>query len=142
MSGLPINQGTEEYLLDSGYTVTGWSEFAALNPTFALVTETGDTKITMTSELMDDLKTVNDEVNDRNTYKRDIDTYGELEHWSLMSSGASGDCEDFALTKAQKLLGLGYPASAIKIEVGDVPDGRGHCWLVVQTDKGDMVLDI
>jgi len=51
-------------------------------------------------------------------------------------------CEDFALTKAHALLAKGYPASAIKIEVGKTKDGTGHAWLVVQTDKGDMVLDI
>jgi predicted transglutaminase-like cysteine proteinase len=50
-------------------------------------------------------------------------------------------CEDFALTKAKKLLDMGYPASALHIEVGTIPGGEGHAWLVVQTDQGDYALD-
>jgi len=61
------------------------------------------------------------------------------------------NCEDFALTKAKELLDLGYPASALHIECGrytqttgnpPVTTDGGHAWLVVQTDKGDLALDV
>jgi predicted transglutaminase-like cysteine proteinase len=139
--GLRINQGDETGSVERT-AVTGWIEFAALNPTFPLVTNTGDSQITMSAQVRADLASVQSEVNNRNTYKTDTTLYGKLEKWSLMEEGGSGDCEDFALTKAQKLLDKGYPASAIKIEVGKTKQGEGHAWLVVQTTGGDIALDI
>jgi len=139
-TGLPINQAGEEYLLLQP-AVTGWTQFCDDNPGFPLVSNTASTSIEMTAQLKADLQTVNAEVNNRHTYKLDTETYGKLEHWTTMSPGGSGDCEDFALTKAKALLDLGYPASAIHIEIGLTQKGVGHAWLVVQTDKGDIALD-
>lgn len=140
MKALSINQEGEAYYLLQA-AVAGWTAFCAANPTFPLVTETGDTSIAMSPQLMADMIAVNNEVNNRFTYKSDKETYAVLENWTTMSPGASGDCEDFALTKAKKLLDLGYPASAIKIEIGITQKGVGHAWLVVQTSKGDYALD-
>lgn len=139
--GLSINQEGEAYaVLKAG--ISGWTVFCGQNPTHPLVTNTGNTQITMTEQLKADLKSVNSDVNNRNNYKSDTETYGKLEYWAIMSPGASGDCEDFALTKAQKLLDLGYPASAIKIEIGLTPKGVGHAWLIVQTTAGEYALDL
>jgi predicted transglutaminase-like cysteine proteinase len=138
--GLPINQTGTAYTATKA-AVQGWSDFAALNPTFALVTEIGDTKLSNTGQLQADMARINSEVNDKNKYKTDTEQYGKLEKWTIMQEGGSGDCEDFALTKAKKLLDLGYAASAIKIEVGTAPNGQGHAWLVVQTVNGDYALD-
>lgn len=139
--GLKINQAGIEWSVIKA-AESGWDDFCALNPTFALVTNTDDTTITNTAALQADLKSVNSEVNDASRYIKDVDQYGKLENWALMEVGGSGDCEDFALTKAKKLLDLGYPASAIHIEVGLLPNGEGHAWLVVQTSTGDIALDI
>lgn len=59
--------------------------------------------------------------------------------WSV--NAKKGDCEDFALTKQQKLLSLGWPSDALLITTAYLPDGVYHAVLLVRTDKGDFVLD-
>lgn len=123
----------------------GWTNFAAANPTFGLVTNNSNTQLTYSEDLMNVLTSVNTEVNTTHTYQGDRGS----DNWNIMADGQPGDCEDFALTKANKLLSLGYPASAIHIESG-WPEGTvpvdnkmiGHAWLVVQTTAGDYALDI
>ena len=117
----------------------GWTNFATANPTFPLVANNENTKITMTSQLMADLNTVNYTVNHAHAYVPDPEGN---DNWRIMGEGESGDCEDFCLSKAQLLLDMGYPASALHIEVGFI-DGLtlGHAWLVVQTTGGDYALD-
>lgn len=125
----------------------GWNAFAAANPTNQLVVNNLNTNIVMTAQVLTDLQTVNYNVNHAHTYASDP---AGNDNWRILGSGESGDCEDFALTKAQKLLDLGYPASALHIEASEiaptVPPGTarigGHAWLVVQTTTGDYALDI
>ena len=131
-----INQGSS-YTAPSTSTVPGWDDFAKRYPGFPLLTNTSGSTIPLTSQLRSDLTAVNNEVNRRCSYRSDV---GDT--WDLMSIGGAGDCEDFALTKAKKLIDLGYPASAIHIEVGKMTDGVGHAWLVVSTSEGDLALDI
>ncbi|MCK9362151.1 MAG: transglutaminase-like cysteine peptidase [Syntrophales bacterium] len=138
--GLPINQAGIECVITKD-AVLGWEDYINEDPTFELATNTDDTDLEMSEQLKADLARINAEVNSRFKYKLDIEQYGELENWTQMAEGGSGDCEDFALTKAQKLLDLGYAASAIHIEVGVAPNGKGHAWLVIQTSEGDLALD-
>jgi predicted transglutaminase-like cysteine proteinase len=137
---IPINQSGEKWEVIQA-AVNGWAEFGERNPDFPLVTATGNQVIEMTNSLNDLLKSVQAEVN-KNTYKLDTELYGKLEHWTIMAPGGSGDCEDFALTKAMKLLQAGIPANAMNIEVGVGANGQGHAWLVIKTDKGDIALDL
>lgn len=53
----------------------------------------------------------------------------------------AGDCEDFALTKRDHLVAMGWSAKALRIAVTKTPAGKGHAVLVVKTDRGDLVLD-
>jgi predicted transglutaminase-like cysteine proteinase len=117
---------------------TGWTVFAAANPAFPLVTNNANTKITMTAQLMIDMTDINTLVNTSHAYAPDWPN----DNWRIMLGGETGDCEDFALTKAHDLLDLGYPASALHIEAAMI-DGQvfGHAWLVVQTTTGDYALD-
>lgn len=138
--GLPINQAGVAWKSTEA-AIPGFDEFAAKYPDFPLVTNTADTTLTMTAKLMRDMAAVQADVQNRFKYKLDKDQYGVLEKWDFMQEGGAGDCEDHSLVKAKKLLDLGYPASAIKIEVGKMPNGEGHAWLVVQTDQGDFILD-
>ncbi len=140
-AGLPINQAGMAASVPGG-AVSGFSAFAAANPTDALVTNTGEATVTLTPALMAELQSINAAVNNHHTYKYDIDQYGKLEQWSYMAEGGSGDCEDYALTKAKKLLDLGWPAGALKLDVGVVPTGEGYAWLTVATDKGELSLDL
>ncbi len=53
----------------------------------------------------------------------------------------SGDCEDYALTKRDKLIRSGFPTSAVLMATATVPGMGEHAVLVVRTDAGDYVLD-
>lgn len=123
---------------------SGWTNFVAANPAHPLVTNNLNSEITYSAQLMTDLQTVNYNVNHGHSYVSD--PLGS-DNWKILTAGQSGDCEDFALTKAQALLALGYPASALHIECSEIADPEeatrtGHAWLVVQTSTGDYALDL
>jgi predicted transglutaminase-like cysteine proteinase len=118
---------------------TGWVNFAAANPTFALVTNRANSQIPVTPQLLADMADVNLTVN--HAYPHTQETGGD-DVWKFPDSGGM-DCEDAALEKAKRLLALGYPASALHIECGNLEyTGQGHAWLVVQTTGGDYALDM
>jgi predicted transglutaminase-like cysteine proteinase len=139
--GFNINQeGTKSVILQQG--VDGWTAFCGENPDNPMTTNTGDTQITMSDQLMADMLEVNAEVNNNYKYKFDSENYGIGDVWTPMSEGGTGDCEDFALTKAKLLIAKGYPASAIHIEIGVTAKGTGHAWLVIQTSTVEFALDL
>ena len=59
--------------------------------------------------------------------------------WQI--GAASGDCEDYALTKRRILTQKGFPAAALRIAVAYTPSGEGHAVLIAKTKSGDVVLD-
>jgi len=61
------------------------------------------------------------------------------EQWLLYP--ASGDCNDYAVTKRHELLNRKWPIASLLIAVVLVAGGEGHAVLVVPTDHGDFVLD-
>ncbi len=126
--------------------MAGWINFATANPGFPLVSNNLNTYITMNDTVMADLQRVNYSVNHSHTY---YEPYPPSDLWKIMSPGDTGDCKDYALTKAKALLDLGYPASALHIECSEIeptvpptPNQPGHGWLVVQTNEGDYALDL
>ena len=92
--------------------------------------------VTMTAATQEQMNAINSDVN------RAIvgvnDSPGE-DVWSV--NVKSGDCEDYALTKRDHLIALGWSPRALRIAVAQTPSGEGHAVLVVKTDKGDLVLD-
>jgi predicted transglutaminase-like cysteine proteinase len=54
---------------------------------------------------------------------------------------ASGDCEDYAVTKRAELLDRGWPARALLLSEVTTASGEHHMVLVVRTKSGDLVLD-
>ncbi|WP_052715757.1 transglutaminase-like cysteine peptidase [Devosia chinhatensis] len=54
---------------------------------------------------------------------------------------ASGDCNDYALTKRSRLIELGVPAGALRLAVTATRRGEKHLILVVKTTAGEVVLD-
>lgn len=129
----------ETTLIIPSFTYPGWTTFCAENPEFELTKNYGSTKIPMSSSVLNHLLSVNTSIN--NDFSRASD--GFTDDWNILSGADGGDCEDFALTKAQALLALGYPASALHIECGNLEtSGQGHAWLVVQTSSGDYALDV
>jgi predicted transglutaminase-like cysteine proteinase len=93
---------------------------------------TGDGSVTLTSTVMDQLKSINVLVNAaiRPSY-RDAWTPGE----------PIGDCKDFAMTKRQRLIDSGWPSSAVPTAIVRTPSGDRHLVLVARTSDGDFVLD-
>lgn len=61
--------------------------------------------------------------------------------WTSDPSSGYGDCEDYAMTKRSHLIGVGLPASALRIAYVKTPWGEGHAVLVVRTGFGELVLD-
>jgi predicted transglutaminase-like cysteine proteinase len=66
------------------------------------------------------------------------DTDGQ-DQWDV--DVASGDCEDFALTKRRLLISAGWQPGALRLAVVRTAEGEGHAVLVVKTSEGDLVLD-
>lgn len=64
---------------------------------------------------------------------------GQGDVWQV--NVTSGDCEDFALTKRDHLIAMGWSSKALRIAITKTPSGKGHAVLVVRTDRGDLVLD-
>jgi predicted transglutaminase-like cysteine proteinase len=122
----------------------GFVDFCSRNPGHPACTAQTDTTVPVTDDLRQLLNDVNKSVNNGNTYAYDSAQYGRLEFWEEMPAdgGGSGDCEDFALTKFNALVAAGVPAGAIKLATGKVASGDGHAWLEVQTDQGNVALDL
>jgi predicted transglutaminase-like cysteine proteinase len=59
--------------------------------------------------------------------------------WSV--GPATGDCNDYAVTKRHALIALGVPAPALRLAVVETAGGEGHLVLVARTRAGDHVLD-
>ncbi|THD42073.1 MAG: hypothetical protein E7774_16685 [Bradyrhizobium sp.] len=93
---------------------------------------TADGSVTLTSAMMDELKSVNSAVNATITPAyRDTWAPGE----------PAGDCKDFAMTKRQRLIDSGWPSSALPAAIVVTAAGELHLVLIARTSEGDFVLD-
>jgi predicted transglutaminase-like cysteine proteinase len=87
-------------------------------------------------------KRINSDVNARVTYKSDLEQFGVPEFWQ--EAGKFGDCEDYALLKRELLKEQGFDAEKIHLAtcwINVKADDTGHCVLIVETDKGQVILD-
>jgi len=85
---------------------------------------------------------INREVNASVSYKTDLEQYSTPEFWK--EAGAFGDCEDYALLKRALLKEQGFDELCIHIAtcwINVKAINTGHCVLIVETDKGQFVLD-
>ncbi|MDO8289078.1 MAG: transglutaminase-like cysteine peptidase [Parvibaculum sp.] len=98
------------------------------------------TSMAMTPERWSELNTVNDYVNSSIRQISDADNYGVSEDWSYPNANG-GDCEDLAMLKRKMLIERGWSPSDLLVAVVREWDGAGHAILVVDTDKGEYVLD-
>jgi predicted transglutaminase-like cysteine proteinase len=96
----------------------------------------GETRIQLTPKMRRELRQVNFGIN--RTIQPVNDVPGK-DSWD--ADVASGDCEDYVLTKRKRLIELGWSANALRIAVTYTPDNTGHAVLVVSTSQGDLVLD-
>lgn len=63
----------------------------------------------------------------------------DSDEWTV--GPATGDCEDYALTKRRELVARGWDPAALRLAFAMTSDGEGHVVLVVRTRGGDLVLD-
>ena len=85
---------------------------------------------------------INSDVNTSVSYKTDVEQYNKPELWK--EAGAFGDCEDYALLKREQLIQQGFDAEKIHLAtcwINYIADDTGHCVLIVETDKGQFILD-
>ncbi|MCA2376677.1 transglutaminase-like cysteine peptidase [Agrobacterium sp. 22-211-1] len=92
--------------------------------------------IELTKQKRTELQRINSEINSAIVYVGELEGQDE---WKL--NPASGDCDDYAVTKRQRLLRAGWPSGALRIATARTPSGIGHAVLVVSTTQGDLVLD-
>ncbi len=95
----------------------------------------GVSRIDATDEVLELLRRVNGSVNrairPRNDAGADVWTFNP----------ASGDCEDYVITKRQRLIEAGVSPGALRIAVVTTRQGEPHAVLIVKTLQGDFVLD-
>jgi len=86
-----------------------------------------------------ELSTVNDYVNALPQID-DEDNYQRVEYWTYPGE-RGGDCEDLALAKRKLLIERGWPVSALLLATAEEWNGEFHAVLIVETDRGEFVLD-
>ncbi|MBB4103845.1 transglutaminase-like cysteine peptidase [Allorhizobium borbori] len=95
-----------------------------------------ETQVDLSREKRALMQRINVEVNGQITYRAESDA---TDNWAI--GGKQGDCEDYALTKRQRLLDAGWPSGALRIATARTEEGEGHAVLIVSTTRGDLVLD-
>jgi predicted transglutaminase-like cysteine proteinase len=94
--------------------------------------------VRLTADRWEDLKEINKTVNA--SIVPEPNTGGVMaERWVI--NPASGDCNDYAVSKRFELLKRGWPAHALLLSEVKTAWGEGHLVLVVRTSTGDLVLD-
>ena len=86
---------------------------------------------------------INREVNESVTWMSDSEQFGVPEWWSEARSGFD-DCDGYALLKRALLKEQGFDEDKIHIAtcwINYIADDTGHCVLIVETDKGQVILD-
>jgi predicted transglutaminase-like cysteine proteinase len=91
----------------------------------------------LTSDWMPTLERVNREINAVIAYKPE--GLWDDDVWTI--SPKDGDCDDYTVTKRQKLVEAGVPRGAMRAAYVLPADNKDHVFLVVSTTAGDFVLD-
>lgn len=95
------------------------------------------------------LQSINRLFNERIVFAEDIDTAGQVDHWSspieLLARGA-GDCEDYAIAKYFSLIAAGVPSARLRMVYVKADLGgsvRAHMVLAYypQPDAEPLILD-
>ena len=99
-----------------------------------------ETRIAGNAEQMVQLDRINRSVNAEIQPATDMELYGVTDYWTIPQNG-KGDCEDYALLKRQRLMQMGWPASALLMTVVYDEKNEGHAILTARTANGDFILD-
>ena len=94
--------------------------------------------IKLTAERWAELNEVNTQINRAIAFESN--TQGVMaERWVI--APATGDCNDYAVTKRHKLIARGWPARSLLLAEVKTSWGEGHLVLVVHTKEGDFIAD-
>lgn len=96
--------------------------------------------IGLTDQRWHAILSVNRQVNESLWREDDDKHYGRPEYWEIPTDGY-GDCEDYALAKRKELIDRGLPKLALRIAITVTPRKERHAVLLVDTDRGQYVLD-
>lgn len=96
----------------------------------------GASSVEFSAQRRNELEKVNRQVN---RSIRPVSDRANEDIWTIDT--ASGDCEDYVLTKRKRLLQLGWSSRSLRIAIAHTRSGEGHAVLVVKTSEGDVVLD-
>lgn len=118
----------------------GYVAFCMRNPAECQGGTDTPQNMTLTPARWTELNRVNDYVNNNIPQIEDRDNYGVSEYWAYPNQNG-GDCEDLALLKRKMLIERGWAPSDVLVTVVREWNGNGHAILVVDTDKGEYVLD-
>ena len=94
--------------------------------------------VKLTAERWAELKAVNHDVNTAIASERNTEGLAG-EKWLI--NPASGDCNDYAVSKRHELIARGWPARAVLLSEVVTSWGEHHLVVVVRTQAGDLVLD-
>jgi len=150
--GLPINpektKDTKNDITRYGKSIfepSGWESFKERYHDHPIAkNDQPGSKLTLSEFKLDQLKEINAEINSTHEYESDR-TADTVESWNILGEGEKGDCEDFVLTKMDKLIKSGWDPKDLHLTGCTVmkDDGSigGHAVLHVNTDQGTLILD-
>jgi predicted transglutaminase-like cysteine proteinase len=122
-----------------GPAPTAYAEFCRDNP--GDCTLRGPPQVPATPAVRAVLARVNVDVNAAVRFAPDTETAGEEELWRYPRRGR-GDCEDIALEKRRRLVGLGMPGASLTMAIAFHRERLfSHAVLLAETDAGTLVLD-
>jgi predicted transglutaminase-like cysteine proteinase len=96
---------------------------------------TAPEEVQMTPQLWDELRSVQFAVD------RDIIPDARADIAWHYPQGGTGNCVQYAMEKRRRLLSLGWPAAALQLATVITPQNNHHLVLVIDTSRGDWVLD-
>jgi len=94
--------------------------------------------MTLTAERWAELNEVNTKINRAIVFENNTQGVA-AERWVI--APATGDCNDYAVTKRRELIAGGWPARALLLAEVKTPWGEGHLVLVIHTKQGDYIAD-
>jgi predicted transglutaminase-like cysteine proteinase len=117
-----------------------WTNFCRSSPRECQVDVAEPAHISLTPQIWNTIRQVNEHVNSSIIAVTDQDHWGVVDRWDYPDDGL-GDCEDIQLLKRRMLVQAGLPRRAMRMAVVMDERGEGHAVLMVLTDRGDFVLD-
>ncbi len=118
----------------------GWVQFCQTYKAVCYTTPLPPRDVVLSDRAWDDLKRVNDWVNNTIKPETDMDHYGMVQWWRYPDDGI-GACHSYALLKRRMLIKAGWPRTALLMTIVHEANGEGHAVLTVKTDRGEYILD-